>query len=153
MKKENKTNIILASNRKALHDYFIEEKYEAGIVLYSGELKSCLAKHINLSEGYIIIDKGQLQLYGVHISKYKNSFNAGIKDNIETRVKTLLMHKKEILTIANKVKTKGYTLIPLSFYINKDNFVKVEVALVKGKHNYDKREALKEKALKRELKY
>ena len=150
MKKQIDTNIILASNRKALHDYFIEEKYEAGIVLYSGELKSCIDKHINLSEGYITIDKGQLVLYNVHITKYKNDCNK--KNYSETRVRTLLMHKKEILSIANKIKKEGITLIPLSFYINKDKLLKVEVALVKGKHNYDKRKALKEKELKKELK-
>lgn len=151
MKKKELTKIVLASNKKAYFDYNIIEKFEAGIVLSSGELKSCLAKHISLNEGYISIDKGQLILYNVHINSYSPDFYNKRSSNKETQPRILLMHKKEILYLANKVKEKGLTIIPLSFYKSETGFVKAEIALVKGKHNYDKRESLKEEQVKKDL--
>jgi SsrA-binding protein len=145
MKKENKT---ICSNKKAFHDYFIHEKFEAGIVLSGCEIKSVCEGKINLQDGYATIDKGELYLYNMFISHYTNGTYFNLP---EKRTRKLLMHKKEILKISHQIKEKGFTLIPLSLYKNNYGKVKVELALVKGKHNYDKRESLKTKELKREL--
>lgn len=136
------------SNRKAFHNYFIEEKFEAGIVLCGSEVKSCRGGHIDLTDAYITIDNGELMMYNSFIAEYNNSnyFKHG-----EKRKRKLLMHKKEILKLYQYVLVKGFTLIPLSFYL-KNGTIKVEIALAKGKHNYDKREALKDKAMKQDLK-
>lgn len=145
MKKENKT---ICTNKKAFHDYFIHEKFEAGIVLSGCEIKSVCEGKINLQDGYATIDKGELYLYNMFISHYTNGTYFNLP---EKRTRKLLMHKKEILKISHQIKEKGFTLIPLSLYKNNYGKVKVELALVKGKHNYDKRESLKTKELKREL--
>lgn len=145
MKKENKT---ICTNKKAFHDYFIHEKFEAGIVLSGCEIKSVCEGKVNLQDGYASIDKGELNLYNMFISHYTNGTYFNLP---EKRTRKLLMHKKEILKISHQIKEKGFTLIPLSLYKNNYGKVKVELALVKGKHNYDKRESLKNKELKREL--
>ena len=138
---------IISVNRKATHDYFIAEKYEAGIVLTASEVKSCLNHEVNLQDSYISIDKGRLVLHNAFIAKY---FNATSWNHEERAKRFLLMHKREILRINQKVKTKGFTLIPLCFYIN-NNKIKVEIGLCVGKHNYDKRESLKDKQDKIEM--
>ena len=138
---------ILYRNKKALFNYLIEDKYEAGIILSGTEVKSCKLGHIDLLDSFISIDKGDLILNNSFIADYKHS---GYSKHIEKCKRKLLMHKKEILKLHQEVNIKGYTLIPLSFYENK-GLIKVEIALAKGKHTFDKRESLKEKTSKREI--
>lgn len=132
-----------ASNRKAFHDYFVEERFEAGIELFGTEVKSIRQGTVNLKDSYLIISNGELFAKGVHISPYEkgNIFN---RDPLRTR--RLLMHKKEILKLRALSERDGYTLIPLSLYFKKGR-VKVEVGVCRGKKLYDKRES----ALKRDL--
>ena len=139
---------ILHTNKKAFHNYFIEEQFEAGIVLIGSEVKSCIAGNINLSDAYVTIDNGELVLYNSFIAQYNHS---GYCKHIEKCKRKLLMHKKEIRKLSQEVNIKGYTLIPISFYINNGK-IKVKLALAKGKHNYDKRQVLKDKVFKNELK-
>ena len=138
----------LYKNRKAYHNYFIEDTFEAGIVLSGSEVKSCVEGHINLTDAYITIDKGELIMYNSFIAQYNHS---GYCKHVEKCKRKLLMHKKEILKLYQEINIKGFTLIPLSFYMNKRGKIKVEIALAKGKHNYDKRNVLKEKTMKKEM--
>ena len=133
-KGENRT---IAENRKARHDYFVEETYEAGIALYGTEVKSIRRGGVNLKDSYCDIRDGEMFALGVHISPYEqgNIFN---KEPL--REKKLLMHKREILRLVGVVAREGYTLIPLSLYFS-GSHVKVELGLCKGKHLYDKRES------------
>ena len=149
MKKQN-NNRTICVNKKAHHDYFIHEKFEAGIVLTGCEIKSVCNGNVNLQDGYASIDKGELLLYNMFISHYNNGTYFNLP---EKRIRKLLMHKKEILKISHSIKEKGFTLIPLSLYKNDYGKVKIELALVKGKHNFDKREALKKKQFKQETKW
>ena len=132
-----------ASNRKAFHDYFVEERFEAGIELFGTEVKSIRQGTVNLKDSYLIISEGELFAKGIHVSPYEkgNIFN---RDPLRTR--RLLMHKKEILKLRSLSERDGYTLIPLSLYFKKGR-VKVEVGVCRGKKLYDKRES----ALKRDL--
>jgi SsrA-binding protein len=127
---------IIADNRKARHDYFIIESYEAGIELFGTEVKSIRAGTVNLKDSYCDIDEGELFALGVHISPYEqgNIFN---KDPL--RPKKLLMHKKEIMKLTGLVSREGYTLVPLSLYF-KGSRVKMAIGLCKGKKLYDKRD-------------
>ena len=127
---------LIANNKKAYHDYFILEKYEAGIVLHGTEVKSLRMGKCSIKEAFIRIEDGEMFIYGMHISPYEkgNIFN---KDPL--RVRKLLMHKKEINKLFGTIKQEGLTLIPLSLYF-KDSRVKVQVGLCKGKKLYDKRE-------------
>jgi len=138
---------IAAQNRKAYHDYFVEEKYEAGIELAGTEVKSIRAGTLNLKDAYCGVKDGELFVHGIHISPYEkgNIFN---KD--PERVRRLLMHKREIRKLHALVKQDGYTLVPLSLYF-KDSRVKVEVGLCKGKKNYDKRAAIAQRDTRREI--
>ena len=138
---------VIAENRKARHDYIIEESFEAGIVLTGTEGKSMRGGRINLKDSYAQIENGELFLHGMHISPYEqgNIFNVD-----PLRVRKLLMHKKEIMRLLGKVKTDGLTLVPLKAYFDRDK-VKIELALVRGKKLYDKREAAAEKSAKREM--
>ena len=137
----------IAENRKARHDYFIHETYEAGIALTGTEVKSLRQGKANLKDSFCRIEHGELLLLGMHSSPYEqgNRFN---HDPLRTR--RLLMHKYEILKLFGKTKEKGYTLIPLNLYFKKGK-VKVTVALVSGKKLYDKRQALAEKEAKRDI--
>lgn len=131
------TRKLIANNKKAWHDYFIEEKYEAGIELVGTEVKSIRQGHCSIKEAFIRIDKnGEVQIYGMHVSPYEkgNIFN---KDPL--RVRKLLLHKYEIKKLIGKMEQKGYTLVPLSVYF-KGSYIKVEIALAKGKKLYDKRQ-------------
>lgn len=139
---------ILYSNKKAFHDFFIEEKYEAGIVLNGSEVKSCMNGNINLSDSYVTIDNGELIMYNSFIAQYNHQ---GYIKHEEKCKRKLLMHKKEILKLNQEINVKGFTLIPISFYINNGK-IKVELALAKGKKYYDKRNSLKEKDVKKEIK-
>lgn len=127
---------IIADNRKARHDYFVIESYEAGVELFGTEVKSLRAGGVNLKDSYCDIDGGELYALGVHISPYEqgNIFN---KDPL--RPKKLLMHKREIMKLTGLVSREGYTLVPLSLYF-KGSYVKMSIGLCKGKKLYDKRE-------------
>lgn len=132
---------IIAQNRKAYHEYFVEEKYEAGISLSGTEVKSIRQGQVNLKDCYCGISGNELFVYGMHISPYEKG-NIYNKDPL--RVRKLLMHRREILKLFSAVSQKGYALIPLSLYF-KDSMVKVELGLCKGKKLYDKRDALQQK--------
>lgn len=138
---------IIAKNSKAYHDYFIEEKYEAGIALVGTEVKSIRMGNVNLKDSFCIIKEGQLTVHGMHISPYEkgNIFN---KD--PRRPRQLLMHKREILKLFGKIKQDGYALIPLSIYLSRAK-VKLEIGLAKGKKLYDKRESAAKRDAKREI--
>ena len=137
----------IAQNKKARHDYFIEESYEAGIELFGTEVKSIRQGRVNLKDSWCSIDKGEIFVNGMHISPYEqgNIFN---RDPM--RVRKLLMHKKEINRLFGVVKQMGYSLIPISLYF-KDSRVKVQVGLCKGKKLYDKREYMAKRAAKRDM--
>jgi SsrA-binding protein len=137
----------LAENRKARHDYFIEETYEAGIVLVGTEVKSVRQGKANLKDSYADIRNGELFVKNLHISPYEkgNIFN---KDPLRER--KLLMHKDEIRKLLGYTTQKGYTLVPLALYL-KNGRVKVSVAVAKGKKDYDKRDSMLEKAAKRDI--
>jgi SsrA-binding protein len=138
---------VVAQNKKANHDYFIEETYEAGIVLQGTEIKSIRAGRINLKDSYARIHNGEMFLYSMHISPYEqgNRYN---HDPLRTR--KLLLHKKQINTLIGETKEVGYALVPLKVYL-KNGFAKVLIGLAKGKKKYDKREDLKQKEAKREI--
>ena len=145
--KAPKENVkLIANNKKAFHDYFIEEKYEAGISLAGTEVKSLRQGKCSIKESFIRIEKGEVFIYGMHISPYEkgNIFN---KDPL--RVKKLLLHKYEINKMAGKIAEKGYTLVPLQVYF-RGSLVKVEIGLAKGKKLYDKRQDIAKKDQKRE---
>ena len=138
---------VVAKNSKAYHDYFIEDKYEAGIELAGTEVKSIRQGHVNLKDSFCIVKDGQMHVHGMHISPYEkgNIFN---KDPLRSR--RLLMHKREILRLFAKVKQDGYALVPLSLYFRGPR-VKLEVGLAKGKKLYDKRASAAAKDAKREM--
>lgn len=138
---------IIAENRKARHDYIVEESFETGIVLKGTEVKSMRSGRINLKDSYAQIENGELFIHGMHISPYEhgNIFNVD-----PLRPRKLLMHKREIMRLYGKVKTDGLTLVPLKVYFERDK-VKVELALSRGKKLYDKRESEAQKSAKREM--
>lgn len=137
---------LIANNKKVYHEYFLEEIYEAGISLHGTEVKSIRMGKCSIKESFIHIDKGEVILYGMHISPYEkgNIFN---KDPL--RPKKLLLHKKEIQKLLGKTTQKGYTIVPVEVYLNK-GLVKVQIALAKGKKLYDKREDIAKKDQRRE---
>ena len=137
----------IASNRKAFHDYFVLERFEAGIELFGTEVKSIRAGQVNLKDSYCTIREGELFVRGMHVSPYEkgNIFN---RDPV--RIRRLLMHKREIRKLHDLQKQDGYALIPLSLYF-KDSRVKVELGLCKGKKTYDKRDAVAKRDAKREM--
>ena len=137
---------MIANNKKAYHDYFIEEKYEAGISLHGTEVKSLRMGKCSIKESFLRIENGELFIYGMHVSPYEkgNIFN---KDPL--RVKKLLMHKSEIHKLQGKIAEKGYTLVPLQVYL-KGGLVKVEIGLARGKKLYDKRQDIAKKDQRRE---
>ncbi len=140
-------NRSISQNRKAFHDYFIDESFEAGIELFGTEVKSIRSGGVNLKDSYCEIDKGELFVHGMHISPYEkgNIFN---RDPM--RVKKLLMHKREISRLFGLVKRDGYTLIPLSLYF-KGSRVKMSLGLCRGKKLYDKREDAAKRDARREI--
>ena len=146
MAKTENTRKQIANNKKAYHDYFIDETYETGVVLHGTEVKSMRMGKCSIKESFIRIENGEVFVYGMHVSPYEkgNIFN---KDPL--RVKKLLMHKYEINQLAGKVAEKGYTLVPLQVYF-KEGKVKIEIGLARGKKLYDKREAIAKKDRRRE---
>ena len=135
-------------NRKARHDYFINEEFECGIVLTGTEIKSIRDGSCNIGDSYGHIRKGELFILNMFIGQYKEG---NIFNHEETRTRKLLMHKNEIIKLDNKVKLEGFTLIPLKVYF-KSNKVKILLGLCKGKKDYDKRESIKDRDIERELK-
>jgi SsrA-binding protein len=138
---------IVCRNRKAAHEYFIDEVYEAGLVLLGPEVKSLRDGRANLVDSYARVKKGELFLHNMHISPYPFAHHMDISP---TRTRKLLMQKREINRLIGKTEEKGYSLIPLKVYFS-GGWAKVELALAKGKRKYDKRQSIKEKDLKREM--
>ena len=138
---------VVAKNSKAYHDYFIEDKYEAGIELAGTEVKSIRLGHVNLKDSFCVVKDGEMSVIGMHISPYEkgNIFN---KDPMRQR--RLLMHKREILRLFARIKQDGYSLIPLSIYFQGPR-VKLELGLAKGKKLYDKRDSAAARDAKREM--
>ncbi len=138
---------IIASNRKAFHEYFVEESFEAGIELFGTEVKSLRNGRINLKDAFCRIDGGELWVYGMHISPYEKG---NIFNREPLRARRLLMHKREINRMFGLVGRQGYSIIPISVYFS-GKWVKVEVALCKGKKLYDKRDSDAKKTAEREM--
>ena len=146
MAKGKESQKLIANNKKAYHDFFIDETYECGIALHGTEVKSMRMGKCSIKEAFVRIEDGEVFVYGMHVSPYEkgNIFN---KDPL--RVKKLLLRKYEINKLLGKIKEKGYTLVPLQVYF-KDGKVKVEIGLARGKKLYDKREAIAKKDQRRE---
>lgn len=139
----------VAKNKKAWHDYFVDEQYECGIVLTGTEIKSIRAGKVSIKEAYAGIDrKGEMIVHGMHIAQYEqgNRFNTD-----PLRDRKLLLHKKEIAKIAGKVKTKGVTIVPLEVYIDANGRAKVEIGICRGKKQYDKRAAISKRDAERKI--
>lgn len=138
---------LIANNKKAYHDYFIDEKYECGIELFGTEVKSIRMGQCSIKEAFVRIVRGEVYIHGMHINPYErgNIFN---KDPLRSR--KLLMHRQEIDKLEGKIREKGYTLMPLQVYL-KGSLVKVQIGLARGKKLYDKREDIAKKDQKREL--
>jgi SsrA-binding protein len=141
------SNKVVCQNKKAYHEYFIDEAFEAGIVLLGPEVKSLRDGRANLVDGYAKIKNGEVFIYNMHITPYPYAHYLNIDPK---RTRKLLFHKREIKRLLGKTKEKGYALIPLKIYF-KESMAKIEIGLAKGKKLYDKRHALKEKELKREM--
>jgi SsrA-binding protein len=146
-KEDDERERNVAVNRRAFHDYFIDEKYECGIVLTGTEVKSLRAGRCNLRDGFARIDENEAWLENVHISPYEQG---NLMNHEPIRPRKLLLHRKQIATLIGKVRQKGYTLIPLRVYFVR-NHAKVELGLARGKREYDKREAIAERDAKREI--
>ncbi|MBQ2801239.1 MAG: SsrA-binding protein SmpB [Lachnospiraceae bacterium] len=146
MAKQKKDDKLIANNKKAYHDYFIEDTYEAGIALHGTEVKSMRMGKCSIKESFVRIENGEVIIYGMHVSPYEkgNIFN---KDPL--RVKKLLLHKNEINKLAGKISAQGYTIVPLKVYF-KGSLVKVQIGLAKGKKLYDKRQDIAKKDQRRE---
>ncbi|WP_347568070.1 SsrA-binding protein SmpB [Peloplasma aerotolerans] len=132
---------IIVQNKKARHDFFIEETYEAGIKLLGSEIKSIRLGKVQINDAFVTIKDGEAFVHNMHIAKYDFS---SIFNHEETRPRKLLLHKKEIIKLFSKIKEQGYTIIPLKLYL-KEGLCKLEIGLAKGKKDYDKRETLKER--------
>jgi SsrA-binding protein len=137
------------TNRKARYDYEIEDTYEAGIVLKGTEIKSIRNGKAQLKDSYAILKNNEVYLLNMHISAYENG---NIFNHEETRTRKLLLHKKEILKIRDKIAQEGYTLIPIKIYFVR-NHAKVQLGIARGKKNYDKRETIKKRDMEREIKH
>jgi SsrA-binding protein len=138
---------IIAQNRKASHDYFLEDRYEAGIVLRGSEIKSIRAGRVALKEAYVLVEGAQAFLVNAHIAAYDP---AARQNHDPLRARKLLLHKKEIAKMAEKSQQKGYTIVALKMYLTKGR-AKVELALARGKKTYDKREAIAERDSQRDI--
>ncbi|MDR3165810.1 MAG: SsrA-binding protein SmpB [Synergistaceae bacterium] len=141
-------NITVAGNRRARHDFFILESMEAGIVLYGTEIKSVRESRVNLRDGYAKTEDGELWLFNVHISPYEKGT---IYNKDPMRPRKLLVRKKEILKLHSKTREKGLTLIPLSMYLKEGKRAKIELAIAKGRQVHDKRDAIAERDVEREI--
>ena len=139
----------IASNKKAYFDFHIEEKFEAGLVLQGSEVKALRDKRVNLKDGFIKIVRGEAFLFNVHIGVLDTTHHYYAHE--ERGARKLLLHKKQIAKMFKAVEKEGFTLVPLSIYLNDRNIFKIQIAIAKGKKLYDKRDDLKEKSLKREM--
>ena len=139
---------VVATNRKAFHDYFIEERYEAGIMLQGTEVKSLRQGRVNLQDSYASVRGSEVYLHQCHISPYSHG---NIMNHDPTRVRKLLLHKAEIHKLLGKTQQKGLTLVPLRIYFSKRGYAKVELGLAKGKKLYDRRETIKTREAGREV--
>ena len=137
---------IIAVNKSASFEYFIEEKYEAGIVLEGNEIKSLRAGAVNMNDSFCFLRGNTVSVKNMHVALYEKSDGFSTKDT--RRDRKLLLHKSEIAKIAGKINRQGYTLVPLKLYF-KDALVKIEIALCKGKHTYDKKQSIAERDVKR----
>ncbi len=138
-----------AKNKKAYHDYFIEEKFEAGLVLSGGEVKGIRARRVNLKDSFIRIDDGEAVLFNMHIGRLETTHH--FYGHEERGSRKLLLHKKQIQQMQKAVERDGYTIVPLQLYFNARNLVKVQIAIAKGKQLHDKRHDLKQKDMKRDI--
>ncbi len=138
---------IVAQNKKALFNYFIEDRYEAGVVLSGSEVKSIRLGKVNIEDSHATNDGNDIVLYNTHISEYEKSHQF---NHTPRRPRKLLLHRKEIRKIISKIRIKGYTLIALSLYFNQKNKIKLELGIAKGKKIHDKRETIKSKEWERE---
>ncbi len=141
-------NRMIATNKKARHDYFIDETFECGIELTGTEVKSLRENRATLRDSFATVRKGEVWLHGVHISPYSHGNRANVDPDRQRR---LLLHKKEIRYLIGKTKERGYTLVPLSFYFSPANKVKVELGLARGKKLYDKRETIAKRDQQRDV--
>jgi len=136
-------------NRSAYHEYFIDTKYEAGMVLLGTEVKSIRAGKVSFNDSYCLIHKGEIWIKSLHIAEYSHG---NLNNHDPVRDRKLLLQKREISKIESKLKEKGYTLVPLRMFINEKNLVKIEIGLARGKKLHDKRESIKQKDVEREMK-
>ena len=136
-------------NRSAYHEYFIDTKYEAGMVLLGTEVKSIRAGKVSFNDSYCLIHKGEIWIKSLHIAEYSHG---NLNNHDPLRNRKLLLTKREISKIESKLKEKGYTLVPLRMFINEKNLVKIEIGLARGKKLHDKRESIKQKDVEREMK-
>ncbi len=148
MKNKDEQHKVVATNRKAFHDYFIEERLEAGIVLRGTEVKSLREGRVNLQDSYASVDDGEVYLHHCHISPYSHG---NIMNHDPLRTRKLLLHRKEINKLIGRTQQQGFTLVPLRIYFSARGQAKVELALAKGKKQYDRREAIKEREAGREV--
>lgn len=139
---------VVASNRKATHDYFIEDRFEAGIALLGSEMKSIRAGQVQLREAYVRVEKNEVWLVNAHVSVYDP---ASRQNHEPLRTRKLLLHRKEIFKLMEKVKLKGYTIVPLDIHLNPKGRAKVTIALAKGKRQFDKRETIAKRDSEREM--
>ena len=146
-KKTEQTDRLIASNKKALHDYFIEERFEAGLVLQGWEVKSLRAKRVNIAESYVLLKGGEAWLIGTHFSPLKTTCTHTVAD--PTRTRKLLLNKRELNKLYGSVERKGYTLVALKLYWQRGK-AKAELGLAKGKHKHDKRSDSKNKDWQRQ---
>lgn len=146
MAKSDSGEKLIASNKKAYHDYFVLQKFEAGVALTGTEVKSLRAGKANLKDSYVTFEKGEAQLFGLHISHYSHG---NLQNHDPDRTRKLLLHRREIEKLRVETTEKGLTVVPLRLYF-KGSRVKVEIAVVRGKKQYDKRDAEKKKELDRE---
>jgi len=139
----------IAKNKKAYHDYFIEDKFEAGLVLSGSEVKGIRAHRVNLKDSFIRFVKGEAYLFNAHIGRLETTHH--FYGHEERGARKLLLHKKELLKLQKAVERDGYTVVPLQLYFNNRNIAKLQIALAKGKHLHDKRQDLKERDQKRDI--
>lgn len=139
---------VIANNKKAYHDYFVDETFETGIALTGTEVKSLRENGASLRDSFASVRKGEVWLNNVHISAYSHGNRSNVDPN---RARKLLLHKKEIRYLVGKTKERGYTLVPLKLYFSENGLVKVELGLARGKKMYDKREAIAERDQKRDV--
>ena len=138
---------VIAANPKAFHDYFIEEKHEAGLVLKGTEVKALREKRANIRDGFARIEKGEVFLHNIHISPYSHS---SMENHEPMRVRKLLLHQREIKRLLGKTRLRGYSLVPLKLYFSR-GVAKIELGLGRGKKSHDKRETIKKKTAEREM--